>query len=158
MRTRRVTLSPRRRPPRRARRTHEGTFRKLTRTVDGQVRIIGDPPVIVPVDELVTDPSQVGRFKEIMDEFTVDYAATLPPDRRHLFNQYRFVDFARKFVGVGSVGTRAWIHADGRHQPIAAPGRDDPSCRAGPIARAICDCGALLLHGGACSPRAWPSR
>ena len=88
---------------------HEGTFKKLTRVVDGQVRIISDPPVIVPIDELMPDPSLAGRFKEIIDEFMTEYAETLAPDRRHLFNQYRFVDFARKVVGVGSVGTRAWI-------------------------------------------------
>ena len=54
---------------------HEGTFRKLTRVVDGEVRIISDPPVIVPVDELISDPGQAARFMEIMGEFMVEYAA-----------------------------------------------------------------------------------
>ncbi len=88
---------------------HEATFRKLTRVVDGKVRIISDPPVIVPIDELLVEQAHVERFKEMIDEFMVGYAETLPIDRRHLFEQYRFVDFARKVVGVGSVGTRAWI-------------------------------------------------
>ena len=73
------------------------------------MRIISDPPVIVPIDELLVEPAQIERFKEMVDEFMVGYAETLPIDRRHLFEQYRFVDFARKVVGVGSVGTRAWI-------------------------------------------------
>ncbi|MDO8309297.1 MAG: DUF2252 domain-containing protein [Actinomycetota bacterium] len=83
-------------------------FRKLTRTVDGQPRIISDPPLIVPVEELF--PGQAGDFlQKQMAGLLAAYRDSLVSDRRHLFDQYRFVDMARKVVGVGSVGTRAWI-------------------------------------------------
>jgi uncharacterized protein (DUF2252 family) len=88
---------------------HEATFRKLTRVVDGRLRIVSEPPLIVPVDELMTELGQAEDIKQLVAQFMVDYAATLSADRHHLFQQYRFVDLARKVVGVGSVGTRAWI-------------------------------------------------
>ncbi len=84
-------------------------FAKLTRIVDGEPRIISDPPLIVPIDELA--PAEVDR-KAMQDEIhdvIRAYRRTLETDRRHLLEQFRFVDLARKVVGVGSVGTRAWI-------------------------------------------------
>ena len=39
----------------------------------------------------------------------VGYRDTLAFDRRHLLDEFELTDFARKVVGVGSVGTRAWI-------------------------------------------------
>ena len=85
-------------------------FSKLTREVDGEPRIISDPPLIVPIAEL-------GRGSEIaVEEFEREiralyrgYRHTLQPDRRHLLEEYRMVDLARKVVGVGSVGTRCFI-------------------------------------------------
>jgi uncharacterized protein (DUF2252 family) len=79
---------------------------KLTREVDGKLRIVSEPPLIVPIDELVEEHADVeaGVLKII-----ADYRATLPEDRRVLLDGYRFVDAALKVVGVGSVGTRAWI-------------------------------------------------
>ncbi|MBK9739763.1 MAG: DUF2252 domain-containing protein [Actinobacteria bacterium] len=83
-------------------------FRKLTHVVDGQPRIISDPPLIVPVEELF--PDQRGEtIQAQMEDLLAAYRATLVSDRKHLFDQYRFVHMARKVVGVGSVGTRAWI-------------------------------------------------
>ena len=83
-------------------------FRKLTHEVDGRTRIISDPPLIVPVDELF--PGQDGEtIRADMAELLAAYRESLVSDRRRLFDQYRFVDMARKVVGVGSVGTRAWI-------------------------------------------------
>jgi uncharacterized protein (DUF2252 family) len=83
-------------------------FSKLTRIVDGERRIVADPPLIVPIDDLA-----VGRERdEIFDslhELVLSYRQTLQRDRRILLERYRLVDFARKVVGVGSVGTRAWI-------------------------------------------------
>jgi uncharacterized protein (DUF2252 family) len=82
-------------------------FAKLTHIVDGEPRIISDPPVVVPVEELVE-----GGF-EGMDESIHDlyraYRSSLESSRRDLLESYRFVHLARKVVGVGSVGTRAWI-------------------------------------------------
>ncbi len=83
-------------------------FRKLTREVDGQRQIISEPPLIVPVEELF--PGQEGETLQAqMADLLSAYRASLVSDRKHLFDQYRFVHMARKVVGVGSVGTRAWI-------------------------------------------------
>jgi uncharacterized protein (DUF2252 family) len=83
-------------------------FKKLTHEVDGQPRIMSDPPLIVPVEELF--PGEVGEsLYTQMAELLGAYRTTLVSDRKHLFDQYRFVHMARKVVGVGSVGTRAWI-------------------------------------------------
>jgi uncharacterized protein (DUF2252 family) len=83
-------------------------FSKLTHELDGQTRILADPPLIVPVDEL----ADAGEREQIVDglhRHLRAYRATLEHDRRVLLDQFTVVDFARKVVGVGSVGTRAWI-------------------------------------------------
>ena len=83
-------------------------FSKLTRTVDGERRIISDPPLIVPIEELAPGEDAAGiedRLEAVIDS----YRDSLPNDRRRLFESYRYVHSARKVVGVGSVGTRAWI-------------------------------------------------
>ena len=83
-------------------------FDKLTRVVDGEPRIVSDPPLIVPVKELL--PGVEGQeFFERIQVLLRSYRRTLQSDRRHLLEQFRVVDMARKVVGVGSVGTRAWI-------------------------------------------------
>jgi hypothetical protein len=86
-------------------------FAKLTHEVDGERRIISDPPLIVPIAELA-ESMGVPR-----DEVTAGvlelyrgYRRTLQPDRRTLLESFRYVDLARKVVGVGSVGTRCWVH------------------------------------------------
>jgi uncharacterized protein (DUF2252 family) len=83
-------------------------FDKLTTLVDGQPRIIADPPLIVPIEDLA------GHFgSEGIEAFarTVirSYRRTLQGDRRHLLERFNYAHAARKVVGVGSVGTRAWI-------------------------------------------------
>jgi uncharacterized protein (DUF2252 family) len=83
-------------------------FRKLTGLVDGRRRIVADPPLLVPVDDLLPDSDRLELEGQIRD-LLAGYAATLSPDRRRLFFSYRFVDLARKVVGVGSVGTRCWV-------------------------------------------------
>ena len=84
-------------------------LRKLTRTVNGRPRIISDPPLIVPIEELVdVEPDPAGLETQLR-ALMARYLRTLQPDRRHLLEQYRFTDMARKVVGVGSVGTRCWI-------------------------------------------------
>jgi uncharacterized protein (DUF2252 family) len=83
-------------------------FAKLTRMVDGKPRIISDPPLIVPIEEAVP-ASEVGRLDEYVRGVIRSYRQTLPDDRRRLLERFRYVHSARKVVGVGSVGTRAWI-------------------------------------------------
>jgi uncharacterized protein (DUF2252 family) len=81
---------------------------KLTHEVDGQPRISADPPLIVPVHDLLPD-ERAGEFHEWAHARLREYRRTLETDRRRLLERYEFVDLARKVVGVGSVGTRAWI-------------------------------------------------
>ena len=84
-------------------------FNKLTHSVNGELRIISDPPLIVPVEEMADSDSQLNVVMGRLREFLVAYRRTLDRDVRRLAEDYRFVDLARKVVGVGSVGTRAWI-------------------------------------------------
>ena len=83
---------------------------KLGEVVNGEYRIVSDPPLVVPMREVGAiydlDPEVVEKF---VHDSLRDYRATLEEDRRHLLERYRVVDVARKVVGVGSVGTRAFI-------------------------------------------------
>ena len=81
---------------------------KLTALVDGERRIVADPPLVVPISDLVPDRKREELVGE-MQALLRSYRRTLQPDRRALVAQFRFVDMARKVVGVGSVGTRSWI-------------------------------------------------
>jgi uncharacterized protein (DUF2252 family) len=81
---------------------------KLTHVVDGEPRILADPPLVVPMADLFTDVERSALVAELR-RILRGYRATLQNDRRKLFERFRFVDLARKVVGVGSVGTRAWI-------------------------------------------------
>jgi uncharacterized protein (DUF2252 family) len=83
-------------------------FSKLTHVVDGKVRIVDQSPLIVPIDQLV-DSARHGELFEGLHELLRAYRGTLEFDRRVLLEQFELADFARKVVGVGSVGTRAWI-------------------------------------------------
>ncbi len=84
-------------------------FEKLTTVVGGEPRIISDPPLIVPISELAPTELDRNAIQEEIHGIIRSYRRTLETDRRHLLEQFRFVDLARKVVGVGSVGTRAWI-------------------------------------------------
>jgi len=80
---------------------------KLTHEVDGKLRIVSEPPLLIPLRELAE-----GRPEEVEEavlEILADYRETLAEDRRVLLDSYRYLDAALKVVGVGSVGTRAWI-------------------------------------------------
>jgi uncharacterized protein (DUF2252 family) len=81
---------------------------KLAERVDGHVQIVDQSPLIVPLRHLVTDVSVEAIFDEL-HELIRAYRDTLQHDRRALVEQFELADFARKVVGVGSVGTRAWI-------------------------------------------------
>ncbi len=86
---------------------------KLTRVVDGRRKIIDDPPLLLRIPEGDEIRAQIYAILE-------SYKRTLQEDRRHLLERYRFVDVARKVVGVGSVGTRAYVVL------LEGRGEDDP--------------------------------
>ena len=81
---------------------------KLTTVVDGRRQIIADPPMIVPIEEVFADVQADALNKELRAVLG-KYQRTLQSDRRHLLGQFAMMQVARKVVGVGSVGTRAWI-------------------------------------------------
>jgi uncharacterized protein (DUF2252 family) len=83
-------------------------FDKLTEMVDGEPRIKSDPPLLVPIAELATD-NEADEITEAFRGLIRQYRRTLSGDRRRLLERFRYVDAARKVVGVGSVGTRAWV-------------------------------------------------
>jgi len=83
-------------------------FTKLTHEVDGEPRILADPPLIERMEDLAP-PEQREQLFESLRDIMDTYRGTLQFDRRHLLEQFQLVDVARKVVGVGSVGTRAWI-------------------------------------------------
>ncbi len=83
---------------------------KLAEHVDGSYRIISQPPIIIPVRELgKTFGLSPDQLEEMIHGQLRAYRATLQPDRRSLLERFDVVDVARKVVGVGSVGTRAFI-------------------------------------------------
>ena len=83
-------------------------FGKLTEMVGGEPRIASDPPSIVAVEDIVP-AAEHHRIHEYMESVVDAYRQTLTLDRRRLLERFRYVHAARKVVGVGSVGTRAWI-------------------------------------------------
>jgi uncharacterized protein (DUF2252 family) len=91
-------------------------YGKLVAERDGQQRIVGSPPLIVPVSDLLPDADREA-FETTFRDLLKRYRHTLPSDRRVLLDRFSFVDMARKVVGVGSVGTRCWI--------VLLRGRDD---------------------------------
>lgn len=90
------------------RKTSLRAVRKLTERVDGELRFRSVPPLLVPLRELL-DPADARDETTWVRELLDEYAASLGVDHRYLFETYRFLDMARKVVGVGSVGTRAWV-------------------------------------------------
>jgi uncharacterized protein (DUF2252 family) len=84
-------------------------FSKLTTVVDGQRRIVADPPLIVPIEDLAAAAGGERPFEAELRELIRSYRRTLETDRRVLLEEFEYVHAARKVVGVGSVGTRAWI-------------------------------------------------
>jgi uncharacterized protein (DUF2252 family) len=82
-------------------------FDRLTKSENGEIRIVSDPPLIVPIEEFLgVDPALVEQ--RLMEVFAA-YRRTLDRNVRHLVESYRYMHAAHKVVGVGSVGTRAWI-------------------------------------------------
>jgi uncharacterized protein (DUF2252 family) len=89
---------------------------KLTTVVDGNRRIRPDPPLLVPIGDLLPDVER-GELEGMLRTLLLGYRASLSSDRSRLFDGYDLVDMARKVVGVGSVGTRCWV--------VLLRGRDD---------------------------------
>ena len=83
-------------------------FAKLAVLRDDEARIRPDPPLIVPIADLV-DRRGASRLESSTPRALESYLASLSRDRRRLIERYRYVDLARKVVGVGSVGTRCWV-------------------------------------------------
>ena len=83
-------------------------FSKLTERVNGHAEIVDQSPLIVPL-RAIADQEEAAAWLEELRRLMRSYRSTLQFDRRMLLEQYQLVDFARKVVGVGSVGTRAWI-------------------------------------------------
>ena len=83
-------------------------FAKLAVLRNGDARIRADPPLIVPIADLL-DRSGALRLELSARKLLESYLGSLPGDRRRLLERYRYVDLARKVVGVGSVGTRCWV-------------------------------------------------
>jgi uncharacterized protein (DUF2252 family) len=81
---------------------------RLTTMVDGRARIRSQPPLLVPLEELFGEAEATKAYEALADLLR-SYRRTLQWDRRHLLEQFRLVQVARKVVGVGSVGTRAYI-------------------------------------------------
>jgi uncharacterized protein (DUF2252 family) len=94
-----------------------GALDRFTCLVDGAPRFTADPPVVVPLRDLLSDVAERTDLETQLFQLMRGYHASLPADRRVLLKQYRAVDMARKVVGVGSVGTRSWM--------ILLLGRDD---------------------------------
>ncbi len=115
--------------------------------VDGEPRIASDPPLIVPIEELVSGV-EPAELEEFVRGVIRSYRRTLTPDRRQLLERFRYVHAARKVVGVGSVGTRAWI--------VLMLGRDenDPLFLQLKEAQAI---GARAIPGQERVRQAWPA-
>ena len=80
-------------------------FAKLTHLVDGQPQFRSKPPLLVPVEDLPGGAAWLESVRDVLRE----YRRTLPEDRRHLLRQFQLTHLARKVVGVGSVGTRAFV-------------------------------------------------
>ncbi|MEV4947394.1 DUF2252 domain-containing protein [Streptomyces sp. NPDC053755] len=83
-------------------------FAKVAATVDGKPVIAADPPLLVPIGDLLPDVER-GALENLFRGLIERYGRTLASDRRALLEDYRLADVARKVVGVGSVGTRCWI-------------------------------------------------
>jgi uncharacterized protein (DUF2252 family) len=98
---------------------HMKAFTKLTHVVDGHRRFRSDPPLLVPIRDLLPE-DQERDLEDELQRLLRDYRRSLAPHRRRLLDRYRPVDFARKVVGVGSVGTRAWVVL------LLGPGEGDP--------------------------------
>ncbi|PXY25903.1 hypothetical protein BAY59_20265 [Prauserella coralliicola] len=102
-------------------RTNLGALRRFAEARDGGLRIVPDPPLIVPIDDVAGEGQHREEVRGRLASVVKAYRATLEPERRALLDRYRMVDIARKVVGVGSVGTRCWmvlLLGNDEHDPL----------------------------------------
>ncbi len=85
--------------------TNQGVISKLTEKTSNGRRIVERPPLLQHLDI----SRRGNKISELLDDLLTTYLKTLLPDRRHLLMHYRVIDYARKVVGVGSVGTACWV-------------------------------------------------
>ena len=92
-------------------RTRDSTrvFAKRADEIDGELRIVADPPLVVPIDDLVVTSTTSDEVEKFMRPLVQKYRRSLA-DHHHPIEEFEYIHSARKVVGVGSVGTRAWIH------------------------------------------------
>ena len=90
-------------------RDHLGALSRFAGIEDGTPRLTAEPPRVVPLRDLAGDAADVDALDRRLRDLLRAYRATLEPERRVLLDQFRLVDIARQVVGVGSVGTRAWM-------------------------------------------------
>jgi uncharacterized protein (DUF2252 family) len=86
-----------------------GALGRFAAVHDGVTRLNAEPPLVVPIRDLLADPADVQSTEDQLRQLVLAYGKTLGPERRVLLDRYRLVDMARKVVGVGSVGTRSWM-------------------------------------------------
>jgi uncharacterized protein (DUF2252 family) len=86
-----------------------GALGRFAGMVDGRPRIVPEPPLIVPLGDLLTDAADLAATEKSLRGMLGAYRSSLEHERQVLVDRYRLVDFARKVVGVGSVGTRAYM-------------------------------------------------
>jgi uncharacterized protein (DUF2252 family) len=82
---------------------------KLTQIVDGRPRLVADPPLVVPIADLLPGPDEAETVRSWLHALLGEYRRTVREDSAALLGRFEFADMARKVVGVGSVGTRCWI-------------------------------------------------
>jgi uncharacterized protein (DUF2252 family) len=92
---------------------HMRALAKLTHRVSDELKLVSDPPLLVPVEELAGGTT----LEPLLHKLFQRYGATLPAERRALLERFHPADLARKVVGIGSVGTRCWL--------LFLVGRDD---------------------------------
>jgi uncharacterized protein (DUF2252 family) len=90
-------------------RDHVRAFSKRADEIDGELRFVADPPLIVPVDDLARAVTERDQLQAMIQSLVRAYRRSLAREH-HPIEEYRLLDTARKVVGVGSVGTHAWIH------------------------------------------------
>lgn len=90
------------------RRDHADAVRKLTTHGSDGPRFIAAPPLVVPLHDLLPE-ADGAAVRARLEQVLSQYRTTLSEDRRHLLDEFRLVDVARKVVGVGSVGTRSFV-------------------------------------------------
>jgi uncharacterized protein (DUF2252 family) len=109
-------------------------YHKLTVLTDGRRRLTADPPLLVPISDLLPGVARK-LLEDQIRELLAGYRDSLADDRRRLFDAFEFVDLARKVVGVGSVGTRCWV--------VLMTGRDDGD----PLLLQVKEAGPSVLAG-----------